>query len=42
MPNIYEIITEKILGRIEEAEKTGTRFTWVRPWSGGARFALTY
>lgn len=42
MANIYEIITEKILDRIEEAEKTGIRFTWIRPWSGGARFALSY
>ena len=42
MANVYEIITQKILDRIEEAEKTGKKFTWIRPWSGGARFALSY
>lgn len=39
---INEMITNKILERIEEAEKTGKPFYWVKPWTGGAKFPLSY
>lgn len=42
MANIYEIITEKILSRIEEAEKNGEPFFWVRPWTGGCRWSESF
>ena len=31
---IYEIITEKMVARIEEAIKNKTEFKWVKPWTG--------
>lgn len=42
MANIYEIITQKILDRIDEAEKEGKHFYFLKPWSGGCRFAESY
>lgn len=40
--NIYEMITNKILQRIDEAKESGKPLYWVRPWTGGARYALSY
>lgn len=33
--NVYEIITEKIIERINEAKSSGKPFYWIRPWYGG-------
>ena len=40
--NTYEILTEQIIKRIEDAEKSGEPFHWVRPWTGGARLPESY
>lgn len=40
--NIYEQITNKILNRIEEAEKSGKPFHWVKPWNGGSKMPVSY
>lgn len=40
--NVYEIITEKIIERINEAKASGKPFHWVRPWSGGPSFPVSY
>lgn len=40
--NIYEMITQKILDRIDEAQKSGKPFFWVRPWTGGIRYPASY
>lgn len=40
--NVYEIITDRILEKIEEAKKSNKPFRWVKPWSGGAPFAVSY
>uniref|UniRef100_UPI0040572E05 zincin-like metallopeptidase domain-containing protein n=1 Tax=Acetatifactor sp. TaxID=1872090 RepID=UPI0040572E05 len=40
--NVYEIITEKIIERINEAKDSGKPFHWVRPWSGGPSFSVSY
>lgn len=42
MANIYEIITNKILDRIEEAESENRRFYFVKPWTGGCPYAESY
>lgn len=42
MANIYDIITERIISRIEEAEKNGSPFFWTRPWTGGCRWSESY
>lgn len=42
MATIYEMITQKILDRIDEAEKSGQKFFWVKPWTGGCKFAESY
>ena len=42
MSNVYEIITNKILNRIEEAEKENKHFYFVKPWTGGCVFAESY
>lgn len=34
--NVAQIVTEKILNRMEEAEKNGTTFRWIKPFSIGA------
>ena len=39
---VYEIAKRKILERIEQAEATGERFRWVRPWIGGAPYPCSY
>ncbi len=40
--NVYEIITKRIVDRIDEAKESGKPFYWVKPWSGGAPFAVNY
>lgn len=40
--NVYEIITEKIIERINEAKSSGKPFHWVKPWSGGAPYPVSY
>lgn len=41
--NVYEIITEKIIERINEAKTSGKPFHWVKPWSGsGAPCPISY
>ena len=40
--DIYEIITQKVLDRIEEAEKKGTPFFWSKPWTGGPKLPTSY
>lgn len=40
--NVYEIVTEKILERIKQAKENGQTFRWVKPWSGGPPFAVSY
>ena len=40
--NVYEIITQRILDRIEDAKISGKMFHWVKPWNGGAPFAVSY
>lgn len=42
MSSVYEIVTEQILKRMEEAEHDGKPFYWVRPWTGGSRLAVSY
>ena len=42
MSNVYEIITNKILNRIEEAEKENKHFYFVKPWTGGCVIAESY
>ena len=39
---MYEIITQEILERIEDAKKSGKKFYWVKPWTGGAAFPESY
>lgn len=40
--DIYEMITQKVLDRIEEAEKNGVPFFWCKPWTGGAKLPISY
>ena len=40
--NTYEMITKQIIEKIENAEKTGEPFHWIRPWSGGAKLPESY
>lgn len=40
--NVYEIINEKIIKRLLDAKEKGTRFHWVKPWSGGPSCAVSY
>ena len=40
--NVYEIITEKILERINEAKASEKPFHWVRPFTGGAPYPVSY
>lgn len=40
--NVYEIITEKIIERINDAKASGKPFHWVRPWSGGPSFPVSH
>ena len=40
--NVYEIITNRILEKIEIAKNSNKPFRWVKPWSGGAPFAVSY
>ena len=39
---VYEQITQKLLDRIEEAERTGEKFRWVKGWTGGPICAVEY
>lgn len=36
MPNVYEIVTQKIIERIESAIKNGKKLTWLKGWNGYA------
>lgn len=40
--NVYQIITERIINRIQEAEKNNESFHWIRPWSGGNTLPVSY
>lgn len=40
--NVNEIITKRIIERIEDAKASGKPFKWVRPWSGGPTKAVSY
>jgi antirestriction protein ArdC len=40
--NVYEIITQRIIDRIERAKETGEKFRWVQPWSYGPVFPESY
>ena len=40
--DIYEMITQKVLDRIEEAQKNKTPFFWCKPWTGGAKLPISY
>lgn len=42
MATVYEIQTEKILNKFEEAKREGKNFRWVQPWVGGVRVARSY
>lgn len=39
---VYEIINERIINRLLEAKKAGTRFHWVKPWDGGPKCPISY
>ena len=42
--NIYEMVTERIIKRLEESEEKGERFRWVKPFdiTNGVRYACNY
>lgn len=40
--NVYDIVTNKILERIEQAEKDNEPFYWIKPWNGGAKVPENY
>lgn len=40
--DIYDIMIEKLTNKIEEAEKSGKPFYWVKPWNGGAILPQSY
>lgn len=39
---VYDIVKEKILSRLEEAEKNNETFNWVKPWNGGPNTPISY
>ena len=39
---VYEMITNQIIERINEAEKNKETFRWIKPWTGGARLPESY
>ena len=40
--NVYEIATNQIIERIEQAERNHEPFFWVKPWNGGAKVPENY
>lgn len=42
--NIYEMVTERIIKRLEESEEKGEKFRWVKPFdiTNGVRYACNY
>lgn len=42
--NIYEMVTNRIIEKLEKAEKSGEKFHWVKPFdiTTGTRFACNY
>lgn len=42
MARVYDDIISVILRRIDEMEREGTGFYWVKPWSGGATLPTSY
>ena len=40
--NVYDIVTNKILEKIEQAEKDNEPFYWIKPWNGGAKVPQNY
>lgn len=42
--NVNKIITQKIIDRLQEAERTGEKFYWVKPFAKGCpkSFAVAY
>ena len=40
--SVHEIITDRVVARIEEAIKTGERFRWCKPFTGGVKQAISY
>lgn len=39
---VYDIVKDRLLNRLVEAQETGERFAWVKPWSGGCPWACNY
>lgn len=42
MSTIYEIVQQKVIRKLEETLKTGEKFHWIKPWSGGASYPCSY
>ena len=42
--NIYEMVTDRIISKLEHAEKSGEKFRWVKPFdiTNGVRYACNY
>ena len=40
--SVHDIITDRVVARIEEAIKTGERFRWCKPFTGGVKQAISY
>ena len=42
--NIYDMVTDRIINKLEEAEKSDEKFHWVKPFdiTEGVRFACNY
>jgi antirestriction protein ArdC len=40
--NVYQIITQRIIERINRAEETGEPFHWIKPWTGGCTLPMSY
>lgn len=42
--NIYEMVTDRIIAKLEQAEESGERFRWVKPFdiTNGVRYACNY
>ena len=42
--NIYEMVTDRIIQKLEDAEKSGEKFRWIKPFdiTNGVRYACNY
>ena len=42
--NIYDMVTDRIINKLEEAEKSGEKFRWIKPFdiTNGVRYACNY